>query len=87
MAKYSKMLAEKMGLSAEECENVYYMGLLHDVGKIGVPNEIINKPTKLSDEVVREELEKNMGTQFDPEVAKCMIALIDDDTEYVLHES
>lgn len=166
VAKYSRMIAEKMGLSAEECENIYYMGLLHDIGKIGVPNEIINKPTKLNDEeynmiklhpvlgynilieiksrpdlsigakchherydgkgypdgesgdeipflariiavadsydamtsnrsyrkylpqeVVREEIEKNMGTQFDPEVAKCMIALIDDDTEYMLHES
>ena len=40
----------------------------------------------LPQEVVREELEKNMGKQFDPEVAKCMIELIDDDTEYVLHE-
>ena len=40
----------------------------------------------LPQEVVREELEKNIGTQFDPEVAKCMIALIDGDTEYVLHE-
>ncbi len=50
VAKYSRMIAEKMGLSAEECENTYYMGLLHDLGKIGVPNEIINSPTKLSDE-------------------------------------
>ena len=41
----------------------------------------------LPQEVVRAELEKNMGTQFDPEVAKYMIALIDEDTEYVLHES
>lgn len=166
VAKYARMIAEKMGLSAEDCENIYYMGLLHDIGKVGVPDEIINKPTKLSDEeysiiklhpvigynilleiksrpelsigarwhherydgkgypdgksgeeipfpdriiavadsydamtsnrsyrkylpqeVVRAELEKNMGTQFDPEVAKYMIALIDEDTEYVLHES
>ena len=50
VAKYSRMLAEKMGLPAEQCENVYYMGLLHDIGKIGVPNEIINSPTKLTDE-------------------------------------
>ncbi|MGN0132115.1 MAG: HD-GYP domain-containing protein [Lachnospiraceae bacterium] len=165
VAKYSRMIAEKMGLSEENCEKIYYMGLLHDIGKIGVPNEIINKPAKLSDEeyniiklhpvigydilleiksrpdlaigarwhherydgkgypdeksgeeiplfdriiavadsydamtsnrsyrkylpqeVVREELEKNMGTQFDPEVAQHMISLIDEDTEYVLHE-
>ena len=50
VAKYSRMLAEKMELPAEQCENVYYMGLLHDIGKIGVPNEIINSPTKLTDE-------------------------------------
>jgi putative two-component system response regulator len=31
-------------------ENLYYIGLLHDVGKIGIPNDIINKPSKLSDE-------------------------------------
>lgn len=41
----------------------------------------------LPQETVRRELEKNMGTQFDPEIAKCMIALIDEDTEYVMHES
>lgn len=40
----------------------------------------------LPQEVVRSELEKNMGTQFGPEVAKCMIAIMDEDAEYVLHE-
>ena len=40
VAKYSRMLAEKLGLPEEERENVYYMALLHDIGKIGVPNEI-----------------------------------------------
>ncbi len=50
VAKYSKMIAERMGLSEEQCENIYYMGLLHDLGKIGVPNEIINKPSKLTEE-------------------------------------
>ena len=50
VAKYSRMIAEKMGLSEKQCENIYYMGLLHDIGKIGVPNEIINKPSRLTDE-------------------------------------
>lgn len=50
VALYSKMIAEKLGLSDEECENIYYMGLLHDLGKIGVPNEIINSPKPLTDE-------------------------------------
>ena len=48
VAKYSRMLAQKMGLSEKECEDVYYMGLLHDLGKIGVPNAIINSPDKLT---------------------------------------
>lgn len=166
VAKYSRMIAEKMGLSAEMCENIYYMGLLHDIGKIGVPNEIINKPAKLTDEEydvikthpgigygilseiksrpdlatgalwhherydgkgypehkagedipleariiavadtydamtsnrsyrkylpqekVRSEIENNIGTQFDPEAARCMIMIIDEDKEYVLHET
>ena len=50
VAVYSRMIAERMGLSKDECDDVYYMGLLHDLGKIGVPNEIINSPTKLTDE-------------------------------------
>ncbi len=49
VAKYSRMMAEKMGLESDACENIYYMGLLHDIGKIGVPNEIINKPSRLDD--------------------------------------
>ncbi len=35
---------------------------------------------------VRSELEKNSGTQFDPEIAACMISIMDEDTEYKLHE-
>lgn len=50
VAKYSRMLAERLELSSEDCENVYYMALLHDIGKIGVPNAIINSKSKLTDE-------------------------------------
>ena len=35
---------------------------------------------------VREEIEKNTGTQFDPKVAKCMISIMESDVEYKLHE-
>ena len=165
VAKYARMIAERMGKTPEECDDVYYMGLLHDIGKIGVPNEIINSPTKLTDEEyavikthpgvgydilgeiksrpdlsigarwhherydgkgypdhkegadiplyariiavadtydamtsnrsyrnflpqekVRSEIENNMGTQFDPEIAKYMIDIIDEDKEYTMHE-
>ncbi|MBO6089240.1 MAG: HD-GYP domain-containing protein [Lachnospiraceae bacterium] len=50
VAKYSRMLAEKLGLNEGDCESVYYMALLHDIGKIGVPNEIINSKSKMTDE-------------------------------------
>ena len=44
------MIATKMGLSGEELDNAYYYGLLHDIGKIAVPNEIINSPSKLTED-------------------------------------
>jgi putative two-component system response regulator len=37
-------------MSKEEQDDIYKMGLLHDVGKIGVPRKIINKPGRLTDE-------------------------------------
>lgn len=165
VAIYSRMIAMHMGLSKEDQEKIYYMGLMHDIGKIAIPLEIINKPTKLTDEeydiikshpikgyeilseirsmpelitgarwhherydgkgypdgiagedipllariiavadsydtmtsnrsyrkylpqdVVRSEIEKNIGTQFDPAAAKAMLEVIDKDTKYMLHE-
>ncbi len=50
VAEYSRKIAELAGKSPEECEEIYYVALLHDVGKIGVPGEIINKPGKLTPE-------------------------------------
>lgn len=50
VARYSKKLAMKLGLSEAEQDTVYFMGLLHDIGKIGIPDSIINKPHKLTDE-------------------------------------
>ncbi len=37
-------------------------------------------------DAVREELVKNSGTQFDPDIAEQMIAIIDEDKDYILHE-
>ncbi len=50
VAIYSRMIAKNLGLPQEQQEKVYYMGLLHDIGKIGIPREIINKTAKLTDE-------------------------------------
>ncbi|MBR5336883.1 MAG: HD-GYP domain-containing protein [Lachnospiraceae bacterium] len=50
VAGYSRMIAERMGYSEADLEDIYNMAMLHDIGKIGVPDAIINKPTKLTDE-------------------------------------
>lgn len=50
VAQYSRQIAEMSGLSEDECEKVYFSALLHDVGKIGVPDWILNKQEKLTDE-------------------------------------
>ncbi len=50
VADYSLAIAKRMGKSEEEQQIIYYAGLLHDVGKIRVPEEIINKPGKLTEE-------------------------------------
>lgn len=166
VAEYAREIAKRVGKSAQEQEDIYYVGLLHDIGKIGIPGEIINKTSRLSDEeyetikahpiignnilkniselqdigvgarwhherydgkgypdrlkgdeipevariigvadaydamtsrrsyrdvmpqeIVRDEIEKGKGSQFDPYFADVMIALIDEDTEYKMHEA
>ncbi len=165
VAQYAKEIAKLTGLSDEECRDVYLAGLLHDVGKIGIDDTIINKDGKLTKEEfavikqhpilgeqilnkitispilsvgahyhherydgtgypeglkgedipriariiavadaydamtskrsyreqipqqqVREELVKGIGTQFDPEYAKVMLHLLDQDDEYMMKE-
>ncbi|MCR4605357.1 MAG: HD-GYP domain-containing protein [Eubacterium sp.] len=165
VADYSKMIAQRMDFSDEEIDEIYNMAMLHDIGKIGVPDAIINKNTKLSDEeydiikghpgigydilsempemkevglgarwhherydgkgypdglkgeeipiqariigvadsydamtsnrsyrdylpqdVVKNELEKGKGTQFDPEIAEIMLNIMEEDTKYELRE-
>ena len=50
VADFSVKIAKKMGMSEEDCERLYYIALLHDIGKIGVPDEILKKPARLTDE-------------------------------------
>ncbi|MBW2274875.1 MAG: response regulator [Deltaproteobacteria bacterium] len=50
VAVYASRLAREMNLSKELIERVYFSGLLHDVGKIGVPDAIITKPDRLTRE-------------------------------------
>lgn len=161
VAEYAKMIASRMDFSPDEVEEIYYAGLIHDVGKLGIDNKIINKNGKLTDDefaeikrhplldyeilkgisikgkfadgakchheridgrgypnglngesisplariiavadaydamtskrsyrdvlpqaAVREQIEKGIGTQFDPTVARIMLDMIDADKEY-----
>ena len=50
VADYSAEIARRMGKTYAEQEKIYEMGLMHDIGKIGVSEEIINKPSRLTDE-------------------------------------
>ncbi len=50
VAKCSEEIARRLGWSEEEVRNIYHIGLLHDIGKIGVPDSILNKPSRLTDE-------------------------------------
>ncbi len=165
VAKYAKEIARRYGYRGKRLDDIYMMGILHDVGKIGVPDAVINKPAKLTEAefeyirnhpvmgarilknikempslvtgarwhheryggggypdnlkgeeipeeariiavadaydamssrrsyrdvlaqgVVREEIEKGKGTQFDPVFADIMLAMIDEDTEYDMRE-
>jgi len=166
VAEYSKEIARRYGYTQAQQDDIYMMGLLHDVGKIGVPDAVINKPGKLSEdefaqiknhpvmgsrilkkisempklsigarwhherydgtgypdglsgkdileeariialadaydamtsrrsyrdilprEIVKAEIEKGKGTQFDPVFADIMLKMIEEDTEYRMRES
>jgi hypothetical protein len=49
VADYAKDIAKRMGKTEEECGRVYYAAMLHDVGKIGIPDSIINKKGELTE--------------------------------------
>ncbi|MCR5694469.1 MAG: HD domain-containing protein [Clostridia bacterium] len=165
VAEYAVEIARRLKKSEEEQQMVYYSGILHDVGKIRVPEDVINKPGKLTaeefdqirihptsgyhilrdihedkrvcygakyhherydgkgypnglkgnaipeiariiavadaydamtsdrsyrealpQEVVREEILKGRGTQFDPRIADIMLEMIADDKDYSLRQ-
>ncbi len=165
VAKYAKMIASQMEFTPDEIDEIYYAGLIHDVGKLGLDNRIINKNGRLTDEefaeikrhpslgyeilkdisvkgqfadgakchherldgsgypdglngeeiswlariisvadaydamtskrsyrdvlpqeVVREQIENGIGTQFDPVPARIMLDMIDGDPEYLMRQ-
>ena len=50
VAQYSALIAKALGWDAEEVQNLKNAAYLHDVGKSGIPDNILNKPTRLSED-------------------------------------
>ena len=49
VSRFCYALADSLGLSQSEVERIALGGFLHDLGKVGVPDAVLNKPDKLSD--------------------------------------
>lgn len=50
VAKYTEMLARELGYDEETVEQYYNIALMHDIGKVSIPDQVLNKPGKLTDE-------------------------------------
>ena len=50
VSEYSRIIAEKMGLPEEECERIRLASTMHDIGKLMIPSQILEKPARLTDE-------------------------------------
>ena len=50
VSQYSVLIAKELGFSEKECEDLRRAALMHDIGKIGIPDRILNKPARLDDD-------------------------------------
>jgi len=50
VAEYSKLLGTLYGLEKKQVENLFMASPMHDIGKVGIPDEILNKPGKLDED-------------------------------------
>ncbi len=48
VARYAVFLARRMGIDPEQLQTIHLAGLLHDVGKIGIPDTLLRKPSRLT---------------------------------------
>ncbi len=74
VADISVAIAKKMGLPEESIDKVRLAGLLHDIGKIGVRESVLNKPSRLTDEEFQH-------VQKHSEIGEHILAPIADDEE------
>ena len=49
VSEYSARLAKELGWSEDKIGNLRYVALLHDIGKVGIPDSVLNKPGKLNE--------------------------------------
>ena len=68
VSRFSQLLGEKIGLPKEEVFQVGIGGFLHDIGKVGVPDAILNKPDRLTDE-------EYIRIQAHPQVGADLVAM------------
>ena len=54
VSEYSVLIARELGFTEEQCENIRQVALLHDIGKIGIRDAVLNKPGRLTDEEYEE---------------------------------
>ena len=50
VAEFARLISRALSLDFGQCEQIYMAGLLHDVGKIGVPDHVLKKPGKLTEQ-------------------------------------
>ena len=50
VALYSKQMAKEYGMSDKDCQEIEWAANMHDIGKIGIPDSILNKDSRLTDE-------------------------------------
>ncbi len=65
VARLAKAIAEEMGFSDERVKGIWVAGMIHDIGKLYIPGEILNKPTSLSNleyEIVKRHAEVGAET-------------------------
>jgi len=48
VANYAKEIARRMGIVDDDLDNIYYIALLHDIGKIGISDDVLDKPGELT---------------------------------------
>jgi hypothetical protein len=77
---YSRMLGEELGLSDVELDQLQWAGLLHDIGKLLIPDEILNKPGKLT---AAEYTEVCLHPQYGRDMVKLLIPWLGDSARAV----